>query len=509
MRSRKRIRFIEPQGRHARPMNVWITRWPLIGPITLATILDELGYDVRIYNENISGLVDENSDVWDDLKTADVVCLTIMTPTAPRGYDITTKLREEGATGKIAFGGVHATMCPDEALQYGDIVCRGEGESMIVALAEGEVEDGIHEGIPVEDLDSLPTLNHHLIHRFEEDLLAHCKRKELYELPAMTSRGCPYGCVYCSVTRMFGRRIRQQSVKKVAHDLKAYTGQGFNQFFYYDDNFTHDRDWLKRMLRRVAPMDVRFNTQSRIDFMWEDATRERLDKELVRLMRRGGAQSFYIGYETIDEATAKGWKKGYGQGHSSLPERLAEDTKILEDNGFWIHGMFVVGPQHTQTHVNGIVEFAARHKINSIQLSCLTPFPGTPLFDEYRPHLLFRDFPNDWDFFDGTHCVYDHGHFSTEEFQDVIYDAHQRFYRLGGWNMRSIRSVLSRKMSMTSKILELVQTAKIAGRMMKEWRKENDRFRHIVRDRLAQKTAAQEAGTYIRDADTVVTTVNV
>ncbi len=505
--SRRKIRFIEPQGRHARPLNSWITRWPLIGPITLGTMLEQRGYGVLIYNENISGALDENPVAYEDFLSADVICLTIMTPTAARGYEVATKLRADGFAGKIAFGGVHATMCPEESLEYGDIVCRGEGERLIEAIAAGECADGIHQPPQVEDLDELPTLNHFLIYRFQEDLLDKCYRKELYELPAMTSRGCPYGCVYCSVTRMFGRRIRQQSVGKVLADLKVYQSRGFNQLFYYDDNFTSDREWLKVLLKRMAPLGVRFNTQSRIDFHWEDNSRRRLDKEMLTLMRRGGAQSFYIGYETIDDATAKGWKKGY-RGANSLKERLAQDTRILEEAGFWIHAMFVVGPQHTQKHVDDIVDFAVKNKINSLQLSCLTPFPGTPLFDEYRPHLVFNQFPGDWDYYDATHCVYNHGIIKAEQFQDVLIDAHNKFYRLGGWNGRSIRSVLSRKMSFTGKILELVQTGRIAHRMQKAWRKEADEYAIIVRDRLAAIDQAKRDGTY-QAVDAKVITVDV
>ena len=507
MTQNRKIRFIEPRGRHARPLNAWIKRWPLLGGITLATILDEQGFDVLIYNENISGSVDTDSTSYDDLKSADVICMTIMTPTAARGYEIAAKLREDGFEGKIAFGGVHATMCPEEALEHGDIVCRGEGENIIEALARGEVADGIHEPPMVEDLDSLPTPNHYLIYRFEEDLLSKCSRKELYELPAMASRGCPYGCVYCSVTRMFGRKIRQQSVQKVLKDLAVYQSQGFNQFFFYDDNFTEHRDWVKELLRRLMPLGIRFNAQSRIDFFWETKERKKIDTELLRLMRRGGAQSFYIGYEALDEATAKGWKKGYRDAdETTLAQRLAQDTEILEQNGFWIHGMFVLGPQHTETHVRGIVDFAATNKINSLQISCLTPFPGTPLFDEYRPHLIFHDFPNDWDFYDGTHCVYDHSHFGAENFQDVLFEAHKGFYRSGGWNGRSIRSIMSRKMSMTGKLLELVQTGKVGFTMMKAWEEEIADFKVILAARQAE---LKETGASAMDVESKVITVNV
>jgi len=243
--------------------------------------------------------------------------------------------------------------------------------------------------------------------------------------------------------------------------------------------------------------------------MWEDASRTRVDKDLMRLMRRNGCQSLYIGYETIDEATAKGWHKGYRKSDVSLVERLSTDTRILSENGIWIHGMFVVGPQHKQTPVDGIVQFAARNKVNSIQISCLTPFPGTPLFDEYRPHLLFREFPGDWDFFDGTHCLYTHGQIGIEDFQDVLYDAHQKFYRVGGWNDRSLRMVMARRISPIGKFLELRQTAKLAGQAMRAWRAEIEDYRLKIRDRLAQRDDQRKAGTYAAEADTKVVTVNV
>ena len=74
--------FIEPQGRAGRPFSAWIGRWPLLGPITLATILPERGYDAWVYNENVSGPLPENADAYAEVCAADVVGISIMTPTA-------------------------------------------------------------------------------------------------------------------------------------------------------------------------------------------------------------------------------------------------------------------------------------------------------------------------------------------------------------------------------------------------------------------------------------------
>jgi len=468
------IRFIEPSGRPGRPFNAWIRKWPLLGPITLASFLQERGYDVAVYNENLSGPVLENPDIMADLCAADVVGISIMTPTANRGYQIADAIRSRCPDVTIAFGGVHATFRPQEARRHGDVVVQGEGESVIQAVADGRIRQGIVRGEPVENLDTLPVLNHGLMHDFEA-LVAGCRRREHYELPVMTSRGCPFGCDYCTVTRMFGRRVRRQSVDKVHADIQAYASRGFRRMFFYDDNFTTDRAWSRDLLERLKPMDLRFNAQVRVDFHWKDRHRRRRDDDLLRAMRRAGGDVFYIGYETIDDATARQWHKGY-RGEGTLTTRLMEDTHILHDNGFWIHGMFVLGPQHTERTAEEIVQFARRSRLETLQISVLTPFPGTPLMERFRPHLTFTDFPGDWDYYDGTHCVYNHGRLGIERLQKVLLDAHRHFYRWSGLGAHRLRKCFEQKIGMGDKLALLWKHAQIARNTLKAWKTETAAF---------------------------------
>ncbi|NQU75018.1 MAG: B12-binding domain-containing radical SAM protein [Planctomycetes bacterium] len=479
--SRRRIRFIEPQGRPDRPLNAWITRWPLLGGITLATILEQSGYDVVVYNENISGPVDADPKIYADLCNADVVGIGIMTPTASRGYAIADRIKRDAAGVKIVIGGVHATVLPEEALAHADIVVCGEGETVIEAIASGEVDSGIIQATALADLDQIPTLNHFLMHDFDK-LLAGCRKRYLYELPVMTSRGCPYGCRYCSVTRMFGRKVRRQSVEKVHRDLCRYAEQGFTTLFFYDDNFTTDRQWTRTLLDRIRPMRLRFNAQSRVDFHWIDGDRRQRDDQMLRSMHRAGGDMLFIGYETTDEATAKAWNKGY-RGPQSLSARLSEDTKILHDNGFWIHGMFVMGPEHTARTAEGIVDFARRTQIETLQVSVLTPLPGTPMYDDMRPHLIFTDYPSDWDYYDGVHCVYNHSRLGVAGLQKAVFEAHRRFYLCGGWGGRTLRSLAARPISFTDKVIDLWQGARTAKTLLGKWQKETETFLDVVRAR--------------------------
>jgi len=479
----KRVRFIEPQGRRGRPFNAWITRWPLLGPITLASVLDARGYDVAVYNENISGPLLEDSAALEEICSADVVGISIMTPTAARGYAIADRIRQQRPALKIVFGGVHATFCPEEALSHGDIVVRGEGESVIEAIASGEIRQGIVRGDPVVDLDSIPTLNHFLMRDFDK-LFRRFRPRGLYQLPVMTSRGCPYGCRYCTVTRMFGRKVRRQSVEKVHHDICRYAEQGFRHFFFYDDNFTTDRNWTPRLLERMAPMRLRFNAQVRADFHWLDRARRRRDDVVLRGMRKAGGDVLYIGYETIDESTAKQWHKGYG-GRGSLRSRLLEDTRILHENGFWIHGMFVLGPQHTRRTADQIVAFARRSELETLQISILTPFPGTPLMVQMRPHLVLDNFPADWDYYDGTHCVYNHSRLGIEAFQKTVLEAHRRFYGWGGWSLRRFRALAGQRTPVVNKLAELWAQAATARTTLRSWKEETRSFLETIKARAA------------------------
>ena len=484
-RSARKVRLIEPQGRAARPLNAWISRWPLLGPITLATILERRGYDVAVYNENFSGPLDADGDAYADVCSADVVGISIMTPTANRGYALADRVRREAPDTTVVIGGVHATMCPHEAAEHADIVVCGEGETVIEDIAAGGITSGIIQAGRLENLDEIPPLNHFLVRDFDK-LLASCRKRNLYELPVMTSRGCPHNCTYCSVTRMFGRKVRRQSVEKVHSDLQHYARQGFTTLFFYDDNFTTDRRWTVALLERLRPMRLRFNMQCRVDFHWIDAARRRRDDQLLRRMQAAGGSTMYIGYETLDERTARKWHKGY-QGGQTLPQRLREDTRILHDHGFWIHGMFVLGPQHTAPVARNIVNFARGVEMESLQISILTPLPGTPMMDELRDHLVFNRFPADWDYYDGTHCVYDHSRLGIEGFQRAVFNAHRDFYIRGVWNARALRWVAARRISVLDKVRELWAGTRSAGQIMRKWRAETREFLKEVRVRTAAR----------------------
>ena len=476
-RSRK-VRFVEPGSLAGRPFNPWIRRWPLLGPIILATILDERGYDVAVYNENVSGPLEQNPGARADVLSADVIGITIMTASANRGYDLAGYIRAACPRATIVFGGPHATFMPEEAARHGDVVVCGEAENVIAEIASGQVRSGIIRPAPPDDLDALPTLKHELMIDFDR-LIRAAGSQPLYELPVMTSRGCPHGCVYCSVTQMFGHKVRRQSTAKVVEDLRRHKRRGFRHVFFYDDNLMADRDWARDLLARMQPMGLRWNAQARVDLHWADSRRRR-DDDLLELMRRSGGDVLYIGYETIDDATARRWGKGYS-GRDTLRQRLYEDTRTLHRCGFWIHGMFMLGPEHGERNIREIVKFARKGGIESIQLSVLTPLPGTPLFEQMRDELIFTDFPGDWDFYDGTHCVYRHRRMGIAALQQAILKAHGRYYRSVRPGLRRLAKLFGGDERLPDKLRLLWRHAKLAPSVLRQWKRETAVYLERVR----------------------------
>jgi len=471
----KRVRMIEPRSRPDTIFEHYVRQWPLMGPIILGTILEQRGHDVAIYNENISGSVPDDPRIMADLADADFVGISIMTPTAGRGYKLARAIRAASRRPRIIMGGVHASFCPEEALQHADIVVTGEAENVIADIIENRTDARIIRGSPVEDMDSLPVPNHDLIHDFSR-LHDAMGGKELYRLPLVTSRGCPHNCRYCSVTALFGHRYRFQSATKVIHDIHSLHERGYRGFFFYDDNFTANRARVREILDAVRQLRIAWNAQARLDLHWQDPKHRRhCDNALLQAMRRSGGDVLYVGYETIEESTAKEWNKGY-LGPGPLELRSAEDTRILHDAGFWIHGMFMLGPDHGEGTIDHIIRFATRNRLESIQISALTPFPGTTLFNQVKNRLLFTSFPEDWDLYDGVHALFKNTRMGIRRFQEKLLDAHKNFYGRTALNFRRIVKYLRGPGNLSKKLRLLPAHLKLPKKVFKAWERQTQEF---------------------------------
>ena len=149
----KRIIFVEPRGSKenvfARVMSL-----PLLGPIYLSTMLKQGGYDVKVYNENILG-----REVSMQELRADVLCVTGLTSTIKRGYEIALQFKALNPDGRVIIGGIHASFLKEEAGKYADNLVSGEGESVILDLIKNGSKEKFIDAQRLENLDELPILD--------------------------------------------------------------------------------------------------------------------------------------------------------------------------------------------------------------------------------------------------------------------------------------------------------------------------------------------------------------
>ncbi len=389
----KRVSFIEAGslGLHG------FSKFPMprLGAVLLSTILRERGYEVKAFIEDVA------EPDWAFIENSDLVCISIITPTAIGSYQLGKRLKSLGIP--VIMGGPHPTFLPDEALEYADFVIRGEGEHSLVELLEYlekgspaltgikglsyKDRDGRIINNPAreftKDLDSLPEPDFSLVHKWNSS----------NPYPVSTSRGCAYDCKFCSVIRMFGRSYRFKSVEATMKELKHVASVSKATNFIIDDNFAANKSRTKEILKGMIAegIKMRWSAQVRTDVA--------RDPELLRLMADSGCHTLGIGFESINPRTLEEYNKKQNW------EDIISCIRAVKDHRIHIHGMFVLGADTDDAEtIYRTADFAKSFGIDTIQFLILTPLPGTPLFhDMMKSGRLFH---KDWGKYNVQHVVF-------------------------------------------------------------------------------------------------------
>lgn len=393
----KRIIFVEPRGVKENVFARSIT-WPLLGPIYLATMLKREGYNVTVYNENILG-----RDINMHELNADVLCITGLTSTIKRGYEIAMQFKALNPDGRVIIGGIHASFMKEEAGKYSDTVVSGEGETVILDLIKNGSKEKFIDAQRVEDLNNLPMPDFSVLKNYQKMQIT----------PIMTSRGCPFGCNFCAVTAMFGRKFRTREIDRVINEFRRIKTRST---FFYDDNLCADKQRaisLFDALKKNNDNNVEWSAQVRCDAATDDG--------LLRRMANAGCQRVYIGFESVNQKTLDAYNK------SQSIEDIKTAIKNFHDYGIKIHGMFVLGSDEDDKSVfNRTSEFCNENEIDSVQYMILTPGPGTPLFSKLNSEdrIMHRL----WEYYDGMHVVFKPKLLTPSQLQQGTLDCYNDFY---------------------------------------------------------------------------------
>lgn len=346
--------------------------WLRVPQMSLAILktLTPPGNDVHIVDEEVEEIP------WDE--DWDLVGITTMTATAPRAYELAEKFRRRGA--KVVLGGVHPTVMCEESLRYADAVVVGEAEGVwqrVVHDAARNDLQHLYRNI-APDISAVPIVN------------IESKRSILtpYLAPVLASRGCPNGCEFCCVHRVYGRRIRRLPVEHVIKQIKVSQAK---YIIFLDDNLGVNRNYAFELFAALRPLKVRWSAQVSVRFI--------LDDELFRAAVRSGLQGLFIGVETVDAKALARFKK-------SVPlEAYVKAIRRCRAAGIIFHASLIFGlDEHTSNIFEKTLDFVLKHRIPSVSANVLTPYPGTTLFE--RMMRAGRIIHTNWGYYDHTIPVY-------------------------------------------------------------------------------------------------------
>ena len=352
----------------------------------------------------VSAVDEELADI-DFSQSYDLVGITCMTATARRSYDLCDLFRARGTP--VVLGGIHPTVCPQEAILHADAVVIGEAEDCWKTV----VEDSRGGHLQRFYRSEFPDLNRAPLPRRDLGI----DHAVFNTVGLETTRGCPYNCEFCSVTDFYGPHIRHRSVANVVEDIKR---SGSRIFMITDDNVTGHAAYSKELFQALAPLGITWVGQSSIKLA--------RDRELLELCRKSGCAALFFGLESVSTSGMQSLPKAY----NSI-EETEEAIRIIQDHGIAFHPSIVLGlDTDTPDIFDDTLEFLQRNRVPSLTLNVMTPYPGTRihqrLMEEGR--LISRD----WSYYDHKCVVFRPKHMSPEQLQDGYRYVLKNFYSPSG-----------------------------------------------------------------------------
>ncbi|MEE4263539.1 MAG: radical SAM protein, partial [Desulfobacteraceae bacterium] len=348
----KKLLLINPISRRS---GLLLSRFSTFSPLGLAYVAAATpsNWEIKIADENFGPF---------EFEEADLVGITAFTSNINRAYEIAEIYRRRKI--KVTIGGIHASMLPDEALRYTDTVVVGEAESVwprLITDFENNHLSNLYVGSKV-NLDQ-----HRILPR--RDLF----HPNYFWHSVQTSRGCPFNCYFCSVSRYLGKEFRQREINQVLGELSELKGKFIA---FVDDNLI---GYGPNSGERASNLFKGMIEQGLDQKWWMQTSINAADDEkVIALAAEAGCLFAFIGFETISENTLKDMKKGV-----NIKMGVKNYKKVIDvfhKYGIAVYGAFIIGCDfESPSYYKELANFLIHSGIDIIQLTLLTPLPGTKL----------------------------------------------------------------------------------------------------------------------------------
>ncbi len=309
----------------------------------------------------------------------DVAVISTYSAQVGEAYALAQRFRAAGVPTVI--GGPHVTALPDEAAEHCDAVVVGEGEPVWLRVLEdaerGRLLPRYRAGADEFDLADAPMPAFELL-----DI------SKYNRLTVQTSRGCPHHCEFCASSVVLTHRYKQKPVGKVLAEIARIQAMWDRPFIEFaDDNSFVNHAYWKELLRPLKGKGLRWFAET--DVSVAD------DGELLDLMRETGCAQVLIGLESPTDAGLRGLELRNDWKFKNFP-RYKEAIRAIQSRGITVNGCFVIGLDgHTAGIFDQVFTFVRESELYEVQVTLMTPFPGTPLYARLeRENRLLE--PRNW-----------------------------------------------------------------------------------------------------------------
>lgn len=401
-----KITFITPHvGRKS--SKEYVRTWQM-EPLTIATLAGLTPPDVEI------AYYDERVECIDFDAQTDLAAITVETYTAKRAYEIAAEYHRRGV--RTLLGGYHVTLIPDEAQGFADSILVGYAEPLWEQVVR-DAERGM--------LARRYTQNKAQPYEYGMPRRDIFQGKPYFKLSCLeTGRGCPLNCNFCSIAAATSSRYNGRSIDSIVAEIALLKNRNI---FFVDDNFVGNLRHARDLCRELIPLKINWVGQGTLNMA--------RDEKLLEIMAESGCAGVLIGFESLRHDTLQLMDKKLNVvmgDYQTLIDRLHQ-------HGIGLYGTFIFGyDSEASEDTLRTAEAAIDFGLFIAAFNHLLPFPGTPLYEQFRqqgkltdeqwwlsPTFRFGDVP------------FNPRNMTAQELHELCLKARRRFYSLPGMIRRS------------------------------------------------------------------------
>lgn len=393
---------------------------PPFGLMSLGAYLLDQDIDVIIADYIVNPYSREDAREIVHRFKPDVIGATGVTMNINTALRILRDFSEESPGSAIVMGGPHATFDAENMLAgnpHLDFIVRGEGELTTTELVRSLGSPDAYKSIRGLSYRENGSIRHNETREFISDInilpyparhLIQLSKYRALGLPVnmITSRGCPFECIFCVGSKMVGRRVRYFDTKRVVDEFQMLSTMGFKQINIVDDLFTSHKIRCVEICEEILRRGIRHE--------WTAFARvDTVNRELLEVMKRAGCTMLCFGIESgVQEILDRVKKK-------TTLEKIEKALALCREVGILPMASYIMGlPGETPETVKQTMDFA-RSTCNSYGFHILAPFPGTEVrekADEYGMRIL----TSDWDKYDANQSVCESIYLPHQEVDRIV-----------------------------------------------------------------------------------------